>query len=91
MRKIDETTLNKGRWLPDEIKKFEEAVELYGRDYSKVMDFVGTRSYQAVRERFRTINYRKYKTDKGAHWTSKEKSRFKKALVKYGCNRKIIA
>lgn len=41
--------VNQGRWSPEEHKKFLEAIELYGRDWKKVQDYVGTRTSTQAR------------------------------------------
>lgn len=35
---------NRGRWSKDEHLKFVEALKLYGKDWKKVEDHIGTRS-----------------------------------------------
>lgn len=40
---------NTGRWTSEEHKKFLEAIEIYGRDWKKVQDYVGTRTSTQAR------------------------------------------
>ena len=40
---------NTGRWTNEEHKKFLEAIEIYGRDWKKVQDYVGTRTSTQAR------------------------------------------
>ena len=51
-----------GRYTEDEKKSFIQAVELYGKDYHKIANFVGTRDYNSIRSWF----YRKV-SNKKAH------------------------
>lgn len=40
---------NTGRWTSEEHKMFLEAIEIYGRDWKKVQDHVGTRTSTQAR------------------------------------------
>ena len=40
---------NTGRWTSEEHKKFLEAIEIHGRDWKKVQDYVGTRTSTQAR------------------------------------------
>lgn len=40
---------NTGRWTNEEHQKFLEAIELYGRDWKKVQNYVGTRTSTQAR------------------------------------------
>ena len=40
------------RWTSDEQQRFEEGCKLFGTDYNKVSQYVGTRSVLAITSRF---------------------------------------
>jgi SHAQKYF class myb-like DNA-binding protein len=40
---------NQGRWLPEEHKKFIEAMYIYGNEWKKVQEYIGTRSSTQAR------------------------------------------
>ncbi|CAG9327331.1 unnamed protein product [Blepharisma stoltei] len=50
---------NKGRWNSEEKKKFEEALNLYGKDWNKIQNHIATRTLVQVRSHaqkyFRTV------------------------------------
>ena len=81
-----------GYWKPDEIERFEWAVNQHGRDYKKIVGHVKTRSYQAIVKRF--IHHVKDKSAYGAgmiYWTDDEKQKFEDAVREFGDNRKKIS
>ena len=45
--------MNSGRWKPDEIERFEWALNQHGLDYTKIVEHVKTRSYKANVDRFK--------------------------------------
>ena len=44
--------MNSGKWQPDEIERFEWALNKHGEDYNKITEYVRTRSYNAIKNRF---------------------------------------
>ena len=74
--------MNSGPWQPDEIQRFEWALSKYGRDYQQIIEHVGTRSYQAIVNRF----YRHVKANGAAQkpgpicFTVDENQRFVEAV-----------
>lgn len=44
-----QTNYNKGRWTPDEKKKFDEALNLFGKDWAKIHKYISTRTLIQVR------------------------------------------
>lgn len=44
-----QSNFNTGRWTKEEHVKFIEAINLYGRDWKKVQDYVGTRTSTQAR------------------------------------------
>lgn len=43
------TTYNSGKWTEEEHKRFIEAIEVYGNQWKKVRNYVGTRSCSQIR------------------------------------------
>ena len=68
-------------WKPDEIERFEWALNQHGKDYKKIVEHVQTRSYRAIIGRFR-----KHVKDKSVYkpgmifWTADEKQKFTDAV-----------
>ena len=44
--------MNLGKWQPDEIERFEWALNKHGRDFKKITEHVRTRNYQVVKNKF---------------------------------------
>ena len=79
--------MNSGSWKPDEIERFEWALNSYGKDYKKIVEHVKTRSHKAVVNRYRLHVKDKsaYKTSKTL-WTAEEKQKFVDAVREFGIN-----
>ena len=84
--------MNSGIWKPDEIERFEWALNQHGKDYKKIVEHVKTRSYRAIRFRFEH-----HVKDKSAYqpgiiyWTADEKQKFADAVKEFGNDRKKIS
>ena len=82
--------MNSRSWNPDEIERFEWALNQHGKDYTKITEHVKTRSRQAITTRFLV-----YVKDKSAYklheWTADEKQKFADAVIEFGNNRKKIS
>ena len=84
--------MNSGIWKPDEIERFEWALNQHGKDYTKIVGHVKTRSYQAVVTRFKLhVKDRKLYGSGKILWTADEKQKFVDAVRKFGDNRKKIS
>mmetsp|Transcript_12421 Transcript_12421/g.12478 ORF Transcript_12421/g.12478 Transcript_12421/m.12478 type:complete len:103 (+) Transcript_12421:2-310(+) len=44
-----EINYNKGRWNAEEKKKFTDALNLYGKDWAKIKNYISTRTLVQVR------------------------------------------
>ena len=47
--KVEKDRFNKGRWTKEEHVRFMEGLKLYGKDWKKVQEYVGTRSSTQAR------------------------------------------
>ena len=65
--------------MPDEIERFEWALNQHGKDYTKITEHVKTRSRFAIINRF--LVYVKDKSEYVQHyWTAEEKQKFVDAV-----------
>ena len=79
--------MNSGSFKPNEIERFEWALNQHGRDYKKIVEHVKTRSYQAVVDRFNHhIEDRSAYLPGTIFWTADEKQKFEDAVKKFGAN-----
>ena len=92
VKSTENEKMNLGSWKPDEIERFEWALNQHGKDYKMIAEHVKTRSYQAVVTRF---NHNvEDKSAYGLHkkfWTADEKQKFTDAVREVGQNRMKIS
>jgi SHAQKYF class myb-like DNA-binding protein len=60
-----ESSNRAGSWMPCENEKFVEALEKYGKNWSKISKSVGTRTPTQVKSRFQKLSLRLHKETKG--------------------------
>ena len=82
--------MNSGSRKPDEIERFEQALNKHGRDYKKIDEHVKTRSRQAILDRCRH-NVKGKSAQNPYYWTADEKQKFAVAVREFGNNRKKIS
>ena len=90
LQKTLHTKLNHGRWNQIEIAQFGEAMILHGNDYKLIANYIGTRSHQAVRERFRTSDMKDLAPIQFVRWTEKEIDHLIDGIRDYGMNYEIL-
>ena len=82
--------MNSQFWQSDEIERFEWALNQYGNVFKKITEHVRTRSYKAIKDRFR-----KHVKDKSEYktkaWTDDEKETLLEAVREFGDDRKKIS
>ena len=81
-----------GYWKPDEIERFEWALNQHGKDYKMITEHVKTRSLFAITNRFN--HHVKDKSAYALHkrfWTADERQKFADAVRQFGDNRKKIS
>ena len=72
--------MNSGSWNPDEIERFEWALNQYGKDYTMISEHVKTRSRNAIAGRFHDHVKDKSLHYYGKFWTTDEKQKFVDAV-----------
>ena len=60
-----ESSNRAGSWTPCENEKFIEALEKYGKNWSKISQFVGSRTPAQAKSRFQKLSIRLHKENKG--------------------------
>ena len=82
----------KCNWKPDEIERFEWALNQHGKDFTLIAEHVKTRSCVSVKGWFN-----RHVRDKSAYglqnglWTAAEKQKFEVAIRQFGKNRRKIS
>ena len=83
--------MNLRSWKPDEIERFEWALNQHGKNFKIIAEHVKTRSLTAIKGRFNV-----HVKDKSAYgpqkrlWTAEEKQKFVDAVRKFGSDYKKI-
>ena len=88
-------------WTDRESRKFIEAVKMYGKNYKKIAEFVGTRNYDQVSYRVSNLKqlymknpsavpaslHKLIREIKGIRkWSKEENTKFEQGLSKFGRN-----
>lgn len=68
-----EEKLSNGRWTKDEHQRFVEAIKIYGKNWKKVEDYIGTRTGAQIRSHAQKFFLRLEKDLKAKHSNQKDK------------------